>query len=120
MMNVRIDPCNQSGETVMGRRAVMRLILFQRVSGREQRESVGDLRWIVPGCRLTIRAHAAAHFPDEHGQLGPETDSGTGSLHDLCWKERIRADCRDIASVRTAESLNSSVVWPGSTIVATE
>ena len=33
MMNVRIDPCNQSGETVMGRRAVMRV---DPVSGGER------------------------------------------------------------------------------------
>ena len=29
MMNVRIDPCNQSGETVIGRRLDIMLILFE-------------------------------------------------------------------------------------------
>ena len=36
MMNVRIDPCNQSGETVMGRRTVM---LVDPVRGRRTRET---------------------------------------------------------------------------------
>ena len=43
MMNVRIDPCNQSGETVMGRRLVM---FFDPVEGQrraERREPSGEL-----------------------------------------------------------------------------
>src|SRR4051812_17144493 len=40
MMNVRIDPCNQSGETIMGRRSGM-LVGPVRGSGRKPREDYG-------------------------------------------------------------------------------
>ena len=41
MMNVRIDPCNQSGETVMGRRSI---IFADPVRGSGQERSEADGR----------------------------------------------------------------------------
>ena len=70
MTNVRIDPCNQSGETVMGRRAVMRVDPVSGVSGWKQCESVGDLRGLASGCSLTIPARVVAYGPDEHCRPG--------------------------------------------------
>src|SRR3954471_8855997 len=97
MMNVSMDPCSQSGETVMGRRVVMLIISVGRRGNIEDPQSQGEINR-VNSQTICIRS---------------KTDRG-GQLYGLAWsgsqarRERaqaiINSDSSSVNPVRVNRS----------------